>query len=370
MILPQLSRFDKQRVSAEHGVYRHYRVRELLADGAVHRTFWFTDRDDADAFLWAAVTGSLRYERALWHMAIPIWEPPSADVVYDFATEVKILTISNTVQYWTVPSDFNRGNNTVQAIGSGGGAGCAGYPNGACGGGGGGGWARIKNAPLSPGSSAPFMCQAGGVGAYAITTAPGYPGMPSWMRTDGSTSPPTNYTNGVQGGEGGGGATGVNTVAGGFAGGTGGAANIGTETFLGGAGGAAGGSGGLAAGGGGAGAAGPYGTAPQPAFASNLGQVGSQGDNGMGGPGGGHASGGGNGTEIAAGYGSGGGGGGLLHSGGGTSGSGGIAGGGGGGASSNVENTGVRGGSGGQGAIFIIYAPSKFSGGNMPMLGI
>ena len=68
---------------------------------------------------------------------------------------------------WTVPSDWNNSNNTVEAYGGGGGGG-GGYADGnytmAGDGGGGGGYSRISNVTLTPGSSVPYSAGSGGGG--------------------------------------------------------------------------------------------------------------------------------------------------------------------------------------------------------------
>jgi hypothetical protein len=119
-LLQPLSRLDRRLLSTERGIERRYRIRERLNDGAVYRTFWFDDRDDADAFLWAAITGSLRYERDLWRLPVPCWEPGWPDVTYDFVTQAALTSVSAGNQNYTVASDFNAANNNIQAVGSGG----------------------------------------------------------------------------------------------------------------------------------------------------------------------------------------------------------------------------------------------------------
>src|SRR5689334_21016397 len=46
-----------------------------LHDGHIAWRGWFDDRDDADAFFYAAIAGSLRVERALWDLPAEVWTP-------------------------------------------------------------------------------------------------------------------------------------------------------------------------------------------------------------------------------------------------------------------------------------------------------
>jgi hypothetical protein len=364
-VLAEPSRAERRLLSVEHGVTRHYRIRELLSDGAVHRTFWFSDRGDADAFLWAAISGSLQYERELWRLPVPCWEPSWPDVTYDFVTNVSITSTSGSNQNYTVPSDWNPANNSIQAVGSGGSGAVTNGIGSAAGGGGGGGWGQVTNAGLTPGGSAAFFLNVGGVGPVTSLSANGSAGSPTWMRTDGGTTAPGTAAQGVLGATGGGATNGSGTVGGGVAG----TANVGSSTNNGGSGGAAIGSAACASGGGG-GAGGPSGAGGSPAAPTDTWAAGGNGDNNFGGGGGavqgGNGSPGGEIDGIGV-TGSGGGGAGLIASG--TAGSGGNAGGGGGGATYTTSST-NRAGSGGNGLIVLKYTPSIPIGFNMPMQGL
>ncbi len=173
------------------------------------------------------------------------------------ATQV-ILTTGTS---WTVPSNWNSGNNTVEVIGGGGGANT--YQ-----GGGGGAYAKISNLSLTPLQSVTYQVGAGGVGANG-------PGGDTYFNSTGTATTTCGTTGGVA----------ESVCAKGGTGQYGGLASnsIGTVTY----------SGGNGPGGGG-GAAGPHG-------AGSAGQAGSPynggaGDNGYGGAGGVGAAGG-NGTE-------------------------------------------------------------------------
>ncbi len=220
---------------------------------------------------------------------------PSGTVV------VQVFTSSTS---WTVPSNWNNANNTIEVIGGGG----SGYGN-AAGGGGGGAYAKSVNVSLTAGATAYI-----GVGGAATN---------SWFNVS-ANSAPTSSSQGVLAAAGGGGHNG--------GGGTGGQASscfYNSVAY-------SGGNGANGAGG----AAGPHG-AGNPA----SGTTGGSGDAGTGGSAGtGGASGvaGGNGTEWDGSYGGGGGGGAATGSG--LGGNGGKYGGGGGGSAiGNYQGTGAQG---------------------------
>lgn len=245
---------------------------------------------------------------------------------------------------WTVPSDWNSSNNTIELYGGGGGGG-GGYSdgdyNGSGGGGGGGGYSRISNASLTPGSSIPYFVGGGGAGGAGggIGNPPG--GLGSTPGDNGGDT----YFNGWSAG---GGQGGNSTYAGG-----GGSGNV----FYGGNGGS-GDEGGYTGGGGGGGAAGPSGGGGQGGAGWDTG-YGAGGNGGGGGGGGGYAGAGGSGQPIIVSSGN-------IPGAGGCGGvvgdpapSGGSYGGGGGGgaASANCVNVG-GGGNGAPGLIIITYAPA------------
>lgn len=262
-----------------------FRIRGRLRDGAVKWQGLFEDREDADAFLFALVTGSLRYERELWELPTPHWRPEfiPLDLVYDFATTVLFTNTATTS--WTVPGDYsNVAANKAYCIG-GGGNGTNGNNGGM--GGGGGGYAEQTNISLTVGAS--ITIQVGGVATD--TWFNGANLAASSCGAQGGTNAPFN-NNGA-----GGGATSVGSLK--NAGGNGGNS---TSTGS----------------GGGGGAGGPNGTGGTAASASGTqGTNGGAGDNAMGGAGGSGGSAntnGGNGspgTEIVSNIGSGGGGGGA-----------------------------------------------------------
>jgi hypothetical protein len=362
-VLQPLSRTDRLLLSTEHGISRSYRIRERLHDGGVYRTFWFSDRDDAQAFLYAAITGSLRYEKELWRLPNPRWEPAEwVDVTYDFVTFNSITSTNAANQTFNVPADFNPGNNAIQCIGTGGAAGASGLASAtvSAGGGGAGGWGQVVNAGLTPNGTATFLLNVGANGplSTAGTSNNGGSSSNTWMRIDGGATAPANSTQGALGSAGTGGAAGTGTQGGG----TGGNVNIGSSTNNGGNGGGATASVSAAAGGGG-GAAGPNGVGGTATSPTNTNSSGGNGDNNTGGGGGGTATNGSNGTEIDTVHstGAGGGGGGALS---GTAGSGGLYGGGGGAVAQN--NSTVRAGSGGQGLIVVSYTPIFFFGTDFP----
>lgn len=269
--------------------------------------------------------------------------PAVTNIVLNTSTTIIFLTSGTS---WTVPSDWNNINNSIEVIG-GGGAGGGGNGSGQSGsGGGGGGYSKITNLSLTPAATIAYVVGAGG--------------------TSSGSSGTDTYFNGASfgvssvGAKGGGG--GVSSVGG--AGGVGGASSsgIGTTKYSGGTGGitAVGPAPGI--GGGGGGAAGLNGNGAAGGAAAGSGGSGGQGDNGFGGTGGAGGGGGtspGNGasgTEYDASHGSGGGGGGSANraSPGQNGGNGGSYGAGGGGSSDLVA---ASGGTGSQGLIRIAYQP-------------
>ena len=69
-ILMPMRKCEWMAPSQRSGLYEiedqtRYRITARLSDGFVVWKAWFDDREDADAFLLAMVTGSLRYEREL-----------------------------------------------------------------------------------------------------------------------------------------------------------------------------------------------------------------------------------------------------------------------------------------------------------------
>ncbi len=255
---------------------------------------------------------------------------------------VIILTSGNT---WSVPSEWNNLNNTIEVIGGGGGGGPPSGNVATAGGGGGGGYSKVTNLSLTPGSTAYIRIGSGG--------GENSSGGDTWLSS--VNAAPTNTSQGVLAkggaGAGGGGAS---------------ASGVGNIKYSGGNGGASGPYG--ATGGGGGGAAGPHGMGNNGSAGSfpSTGGAGASGDAGSGGSGGANRVVGGNGTEWDASTGSGGGGGGgstdFSQSGNctGGGGAGGTYGGGGGGGSYAAANvTGYvgscPGASGRQGVIVITY---------------
>lgn len=303
---------------------------------------------------------------------------------------------------WTVPSDWNSSNNTIEVIGGGGGGSpSAGGNDGA--GAGGGAYSKISNLTLTPGGTAAF--QVGGGGAASTT------GGDTWF--NGATLAASSVgakagtgASGITAGTGGASASGVGTTK--SSGGNGGtqpnAQNSGSggggaagPNGIGAAGGAGpssiaqqGGSGGGGSGGGSVGAvavantsgnggAGGNNSASAGSGAAGTGNGGAGGDGSAGGGGGGAAAipsstgttggkggAGGAGTEWDASHGAGGGGGGggwggsNATSNGGAGGNGGLYGGGGGGGGFG-STAGGSGGTGAAGIIVITYTPSSTS---------
>lgn len=332
-----------------------FRLTARVNDGHVVWRGWFDDRADADAFLWAMVTGSLQYEPELWRLPTPMWCPDLGDhLAYDFAT-VTFLTSGTS---YSTPGDWNNAVNTVECVGGGSG-GCSGQFNVSTGvGGGGGAYAKVSNLTLA--GSITYAVGSGSNGSFNSSPTSG----------GGDT-----YFNGASLGAASVGANGgsagtygsTTLAAGGLASSSvgttkynGGSSATGT-TSLNGTTGVGGTGGGGAAGLNGAGNNGSAGTT------APAGGAGGSGDAGSGGSSGAAASNGGAGTEWDGSHGSGGGGGGSSSAGV-AAGTGGLYGaGGGGGWASTVNN--VSGGNGKQGLVVITYTPS-LAYVNLPMLGM
>lgn len=108
---------------APSGTEHFYMVRGRLHDGYIKWRGRFEDREDADAFLYAVVTGNLIHEPELWKLPVPEWNPDlGTDLVYECIT-YNIITTGTT---WTVPVDWTNGSNAIEGIGAGGGSSNAG----------------------------------------------------------------------------------------------------------------------------------------------------------------------------------------------------------------------------------------------------
>lgn len=340
-----------------------FRLRARAHDGHIVWTGWFEDRDDADAFLFALASGSLRHERALWRLPVPEWHPGiSPDLAYEFATQT-ILTTTGSNQTYTSPSDWNNSDNTIECLG-GGGAGALRGDAGPASGGGAGAYSAIANFSFAtPGTTTATYRVGSGVAANTSSPSSGGAGGVTYFNAsadpgNGSDNSKCSADNGNGGGTStnSGGAGGLTTASWGqtkYAGGRGG--NMSTSGSRGGS--------------GGGGAAGPSGAGGDGVDGTSGSTAGGTANNGT--TSGGTAPGGaGNaGTEFSASYGCGSGGGGRASASSGTAGNGGNYGSGGGGCASN--STPRQGGAGRQGLIVIEYTPpvsARF--GNMPMLGM
>ena len=260
------------------------------------------------------------------------------------ATAMTFLTSGTT---WTVPSDWNSSDNTIEVIGGGGG----GLGNA---GGGGGGYSKVTNLALTPGGTAYLHIGAGG--------SPGGSGGDTWFNNVNDAATSTSGGVLAQGG--------ASSWFGGIGGGA--RSGVGTTKYSGGSGGSR--FFGACCGGGGGGAAGASGNGNNGANALNesgaAGGAGDAGQGGMGGNGGigtydeytplSSGSSGANGAEWDYVHGAGGGGGGGASGcSGGAGGVGGGYGGGGGGGGGNTSGDCVvgLGGPGSQGLIIITYTP-------------
>lgn len=282
------------------------------------------------------------------------------------------------LQSWTVPSDWNNSNNTIEVIGGGGGGGggsCAGLYTWGGGGGGGGAYSKISNLSLTPNSTVNWQVGAQGVGGGINQQGAcsngfnGTAGGNTWFNGASYGAASVAAAGGAQGLEPadiGGYFSG--TYGGGGAGGNA-ASGIGTVRYSGGYGGSTFLTGGHQAGGGG-GAAGPNGNGSYAQDAQGYGGAsgyGGAGDAGAGGYGGGINANGGHGQEWGTNLGSGGGGGGGQ---GWYGGAGGVYGsGGGGGGANGGAGAAYPAGNGQQGLIMITYVSTTGSS-TVPTSGI
>jgi len=318
-ILPSYKKHEWAGSSARRGVKTYGRLTARLHDGHIVWRGWFEDQEDADEFLSAIASGSIRYERELWRLPAPWWHPDIGEdegLTYEFST-LTFLSTGTGTQSWTVESGWNSADNMVEAIGAG--------LNGVTGtistggaGGVAGCYVETSNLALTVGNGVNYQ-----IGAANGTTGSGTsPTANSWFDNSSTLVAP-------------GGASVTTNCVGSSpaAGGAGGGNNIGKA-------------------GGGGGAGGPNGAGAVGGTAGANGGVGGTGDNGDGGVGGtagtSTAAGGpgGNGTEwqVSPSYGSGGGGGGGdgINIGG-NAGNYGAAGGGGGGSSPHTPGAGSGG---------------------------
>lgn len=350
-----------------------FRLRGRTSDGA-YKYFWFEDRDDADAFLFALVSGSLIYERELWRLPVPNWHPDIGEgLTYDFVTTTYLTaTLQNT---YSRPFDWNNANNTIECVGSGGSGGAA-RRSSATGmvaaGGGGGGYAKYVNLPLS--GNATYACGRGGA-AVTVTTntsSSGFQGGSTYFNGT-SILDASVYATGGGFGTAQRGSASVTCLGG--SGGTG----TGTATATGGRGGQGDQTGSSRGARGGGGAAGPNGNGNQGGDYSGSTVTSTNGGSGDAGSGGSSGSGnavgsgtnGGAGTEWGS-YGSGGGGGGGSDGANCSGGSGGNYGGGGGGCTAGSTATGFTAvsGAGVDGLIVVAYEPLNHISVNLAMMGM
>lgn len=143
-------------------------IRAKSNDGVYVWGGYFDDREDFDAFLWALINKTLKYERALWDLPTPTWQPYLGELItYEFFG-TSFLTIAGSTRTYNVPVDWTL-NNKVYCIGGGGGGGLSvlinrsgTYAAEAAAGGGGGGYALKRNVSLTAGGTCQYYIAAGG----------------------------------------------------------------------------------------------------------------------------------------------------------------------------------------------------------------
>lgn len=338
-----------------------FRLKAKTHDGRVVWVGWFDDRDDADAFLFALFSGSIRYERELWRLPTPEWHPGiSTDLTYEFVTQT-ILTTTGSNQTYTSPSDWNNSNNQIECLGGGGSGALTGLADPATGGGA-GAYSAITNFIFAvPGTTTATYRVGSGTSTNISSPSNGVSGTVTYFNAssdpgDGSDNSKCSAAPG---------AGGRNNQSSGGAGGAS-TASWGQTKYSGGRGGNMSSTGRSATGGGGS--AGPNGLGGNGVDGSSGNTDGGTANNGT--TAGGVAPGGAGvaGTEFSASYGCGSGGAGMATSGSGSAGSGGNYGSGGGGCASN--NTPRSGGAGRQGLIVVEYTLPSARFSNMPMMGM
>lgn len=145
-------------------------------DGDVIWKGWFDDREDFDAFLWALINKTLKYEKALWDLPTPNWQPYLGELItYEFATFSFLTSTGSTLTY-NIPTDFNNFNNIIHCVGAGGWGSksqfipAPSYWYHVGGGGGGGAYARKNNMSLTPGGTCQYFVAATSTTAVSSNT--------------------------------------------------------------------------------------------------------------------------------------------------------------------------------------------------------
>lgn len=348
-----------------------FRLKAKAHDGYAVWVGWFENRNDADAFLFALVSGSLHCERELWRLPTPEWHPGiSTDLVYEFVTQTILLTTGSN-QTYTSPSDWNNASNQIECLGGGGsggrmGSSTAGHPTG----GGGAAYSLISNFTFaSPGTTQATYRVAAQVGGQSgTTTVNGTDGEATWFND--TVNPGSGSSNAKCSAAGGlGGTTGTGSRNGGAGGAA--SASWGQTKYDGGRGGNLTGASGLGGSGGG-GSAGPSGAGGNGVDSSSTSTVQTAGGSANNGTtaGGSATNNGSGGNEFATNRGCGSGGGGAAGTFSRDAGNGGNYGGGGGAAGAGST---ANSGAGMQGLIVIEYTPAatrSLANNNLPMMGM
>lgn len=343
------------------GIQTRFRIIARLPDGSIRWQGWIDSRHDADEFIWAAVTGLLKFNRSLWKIPSPEWHPDIigdfwVDITYEFVTTT-FLTTTGSNQTHTSTTDWNNANNSIECLGGGASGACTSGSINHDTGGGAGSYSKITNFYfVAPGTTTATYNVGIGGGAISLggtTASAGTNGGPTWFNNTanpgvGADNTQCSASNGTQG------VAGTASQNGGAGGAT--TSSWGTTKNAGGRGGnLTGASGSAASGGGGAaGVAGVGGAGVDSASTTNsTTTAGGTADNGTI-AGGASLANGNSGTEWDGSHGSGsGGGGGAFGSGGGTSGSGALYGGGGAGAVKTTSIGTAVSGAGKQGLIVV-----------------
>src|SRR6266542_3535250 len=105
--------------SQARGLKVAFRITARLHDGDPWWSGWFEDREDADAFLWAAVSGVMTPD--IRRLPTP-WFPDGREIPalsYEFLTFNSLTSPTGSNQNYNVPKDFGGNVKECHAIGAG-----------------------------------------------------------------------------------------------------------------------------------------------------------------------------------------------------------------------------------------------------------
>ena len=220
LILPPRSRWEwrepSQRWCGIHDIENRtwFKVEARTSDGLLYWRGWFEDRDDADKFLWAIATESIRYDHEIRRLPVgPSW--PHTSVIshwyparyegewyrewidlplsYHFDTVTFITSSPGSTQSISAPGDWNNSANLIEGIGGGGSGGSQRTTSAThCTGGGGGAYQPLTNFTWS--GSITVQVGSGGPGVQGAPSLAGNSGTKTWWNSTVSPTPGTSTT--------------------------------------------------------------------------------------------------------------------------------------------------------------------------------